>query len=130
MIKSKKIYVIFGLIVLFLIIASSVVSCRDQKDIVRITQEWANLSSFPENAKITSVKKTGSIFTRGFRVKFTAPEKDIRKWLHDSPSTSLITPEKNGDVEKYFIKSAGGAQFAEIIYNTKTNEVYVRVYWS
>ena len=130
MIKSKKIYVIFGLIILFLAIAFSAVSYKDQKDIIKITQEWANLAPFPENAKITSVEKGGSIFTREFCVKFTAPEKDIRKWLDNSQGTSLTTPEINGTIEKYSIKPAGGAQFAEVIYDTETNEIYIRVYWS
>ncbi len=132
MIKSKKTFTIFGFILLFLVITFSVVLYKqhDQKEIIRITREWANLAPFPENAKITSVEKLGSSFTREFRVKFTAPKNDIRKWLNNSPGTSTVIPEKNGDIEKYPIKPAGGAQFAEIVYNTKTNEIYIRVYWS
>jgi len=132
MIKSKKIFAISGFIVLFLVIAFSVVLYKqyDQKEIIRVTQEWANLASFPENSEMISVEKTGTVFTREFRVRFNAPEKDIRKWLSDSPGTSQVTTDINGDIEKYSIKPSGGAQFAEIIYNVKTNEIYIRVYWS
>ncbi len=132
MTKSKKTFAIFGFIILFLLIAFSVVSYKqyDQKEIIKITQEWANLTPFPENAEITSVEKLGSSFNREFRVKFTAPKNDIRKWLNNSQGTSTVTPEKNEGIEKYSIKPAGGAQFAEVIYNTKTNEIYIKVYWS
>jgi len=131
MIKSKKTYAIFGFI-LILIIAFSVLYYKqhDQKEIIRVTQEWANLLPFPENAIIISIEKRGSAFSREFQVKFTAPEKEIRKWLSVSPGTSSITPEVNDGVEKYSVRPAGGAQFAEVIFNTKTNEIFIRVYWS
>lgn len=128
--KSKKTYAIFGFIILIIAFSVILYKQHDRKEIIRITQEWANLTSFPENAKIISAEKLGSMFTREFRVKFTAPEKDIRKWLSDSPGTSQATPDINGGIEKYSIKPAGGAQFAEVIYNIKTNEIYIRVYWS
>ena len=132
MTKFKKTFAIFGFIILFLVIAFSVISYRqyDQKEIIKITQEWANLTPFPKNAELVSVEKLGSSFTREFRVKFTAPKNDIRKWLNNSPGTSAATPKKNGDIEKYLINPADGAQFAEVVYNTETNEIYIRVYWS
>jgi len=130
MIKSKKIYAIFGFIILLFSLSVLLVKQHDRKEIIRVAQEWANLSPFPENANITSIEKQGSAFSREFQIKFTAPEKEIRKWLSDSPGTSSITPEVNGGIEKYSVKPAGGAQFAEVIYNTKKNEVFIRVYWS
>lgn len=129
--KPKKIYFILGLAIL-LIIASGILFYRqyDRNEIISGTQEWANRAPFPEDAKIVSIEKKGSAFTREFVIKFTASEEDIQKWLNDSPGTSSISPEANDDIEKYSIEPEGGAQFAEVIYNRTTNEVTIRVYWS
>lgn len=129
---SKKIYFIIGLIVLFIVGVLSIQYYKqhDQNEIIRVTREWANVSSFPEHATITLIEKEGSTFSREFHVRFTAPEDEIRKWLSDSPGMSTILPEIEEGVETYSIKPSGGAQFAQVIYDTKSNKIVIRVYWS
>lgn len=131
--KFLKIHTILGLIIFLAIaVAFSVVLYRqyDQREIIRITREWARLADFPENAKIISVEKLGSTFNREFQLKFTAPAENVRKWLAASPGISQAVPVIEENIERYSIKPASGTQFAEVIYNLETNEIHIRVYWS
>lgn len=103
---------------------------RDYNEALRVTQEWANLTQFPGTAKIISIEKHGTAVTSEFVVIFTAPDKDIRYWIETSPGMKDVTPLVEGDVEIYTIKPTAGAQFAEVRYNIRLNEIIVRVYWS
>jgi len=90
-----------------------------------------HLNNFDEKmSKLVLAKKSGSRFTRESQVRFVAPEEDIRKWLKSSLGTSQVTPKIDGSIEKYSIKPTNGVQFAEVIYDVQTNEVYIRVYWN
>lgn len=134
--NKKKLLIIVGiifsvLITIFLLVGAALLYRENDKiQIINTTQKWANLEEFPKDAEILSVEKSGSSFSREFNVSFKLSEKEIRYWLRNSPGTKGIIPEINNEIEIYSIKPSEGAQFAEIKYDTKTNIVYIRVYWS
>ena len=131
--KNKRLFISIGvllLIVLGVVTAILLYKQNDRQAILETTQEWARIEAIPDSAEITSIEKHGSPLTREFQVTFTASEEVIREWLETSPGTRDVTPVIDGTLEKYSINPGGGAQFAEITYNTETNEVFIRTYWS
>jgi hypothetical protein len=112
----------------FLILNNS--NNRNQESAIQTSRDWAGLNEFPENSEIIETKAEGSAFTREFKITYTAPPEEIRRWLIESPGTSEVQPEIQGNFEIYHIKPRNGAQFAEVLYNRDTNEVIIRAYWS
>lgn len=103
----------------------------DRQQMVRATREWARLSPFPASAQHFSVQSEGSMFSRAFRVSFTAPVSDIDGWLRESPGTREITPERpSPTTRRFLISPGGGAQHAEVTVDNRTGLVRVYVYWS
>lgn len=94
------------------------------------TKEWARLDDFPPSATNITVSDYGSMFTRGFTIEFDGQIDEIVKWLSESPGTRGITPIIDRDVHKYQIDPGGGAQFAELEFDTNGGHVRIRAYWS
>ena len=101
----------------------------DQQSALSAALAWGNLASLPPHNDL-KIEKTGSAMTREFTITFSASKQDIRAWLKQSVGTAEVTPQIDGDIEKYAIKPAQGAQFAEVLFNTKLNIVTIHVYWS
>jgi len=74
------------------------------------------------------------MFTRAFRVRFSAPCKDVETWLAQSPGTSEVEPELlNDSTYFYSIYPGGGAQHAEVTISQldgSTCVVEIYTYWS
>jgi len=102
----------------------------DKTSGINATLEWGRLAPFPKSARDLVVTKTGNIFTRGFRVSFSAPKEDIARWAEESPGLTETQPEKEGSQRKYEIKPGGGAQHAEVVIDDSTDKVQVYVFWS
>jgi hypothetical protein len=98
---------------------------------VSTTYEWARLRPIPDTAVDVSVQALGSMFTREFRISFTAPSADVASWLASSPGTKEAVPERQQDgTMVYGIKPGGGAQFAEVTVSEDESRVVIRAYWS
>jgi hypothetical protein len=93
--------------------------------------EWGRLAPFPESAEQLTVTTEGGMFTRGFRVTFVASQEDIFRWLASSAGTKELMPERiEPNTKKYVIEPGGGAAYAEVVIDDKTNLVSVYVSWS
>lgn len=139
-----------GAILLVILVLAVSYHFKKEKQKVEISREWARLDPLPDSASIISRQATGSMFTRGFDVKFKAPLPEIKSWLDLSPGTSGIAPvfESGGDddevlgdnvgsaglgasgVWRYDIVPGGGAQFAAVWVDVDTGTVRIRTYWS
>ncbi len=103
----------------------------DERSALDTTREWARLAPYPASAKFDDIETEGSAFTREFRIRFTAPIVEVRRWLAASPGTSSVVPEVlGGGRERYDITPGGGAQFAEVIVDPSTCKVEIHTYWS
>jgi len=91
---------------------------------------WCRLNPFPASAKHPLIDVHGNPFTRGFSVYFDAPQKDIEKWLAESPGTKdaiISTPEPG---VRLFKVSPYDASFAEVRVDDRRHRVWIRTYWS
>ena len=102
----------------------------DKRYGIKATLEWGRLAPFPKSARDLVVTTTGNIFTRGFRVSFSAPKEDIARWAEESPGLRETQPKIEGSQRKYEIKPGGGAQHAEVVIDDSTDKVEVYVFWS
>ena len=98
---------------------------------IKATCEWARLNRFPDSAKNIKVETTGSIFTREFRITFSATPESIQSWLRESPGTrTAIAKSEDSGRMIYSITPGGGAQFAEVSISNDKRTVRIRAYWS
>ena len=127
---KRAFYVICGLALLgYLLVSPN--SFLNRPGAMRCILEWGRLAPFPESARVSSISTTGNMFTRGFRVSFTAPAEDIEQWLRQSPGTASIRPSVRSSGERRFqIEPGRGAQGAEVRVDDKSHRVFIRVYWS
>lgn len=95
------------------------------------TLSWARLEPFPASATHIQVKTEGGMFTRSFRVSFTAPMKDIQQWLKQSPGPreAKVSSESPG-TQLYQIKPGDGAMWAELTVDETHHSVTIYVSWS
>src|SRR4051794_32265324 len=66
----------------------------DRHEMLRVTLIWGRLAPLPTPAQNFTITKDGSVFTRAFRASFTAPVAVVERWLHESPGTRDVTPER------------------------------------
>jgi hypothetical protein len=106
-------------------------SSLNRKSTIQTVMEWGRLADFPVPPKKLSIQATGSMFTRGFRVRFQAPAAEVEKWLKASPGIGDSALERpTSTTRKYSIRPGGGAQHAEVIVDDQTHTVMIYVYWS
>jgi hypothetical protein len=107
---------------------------NDQDNVIETVLEWGRLAPFPKSAQNLSFTTEGSMFTRAFRINFSAPCEDIEIWLAQSPGTSEIEPKSLDNITfTYIISPGGGAQHAEVTISKKdqtTCTVEIFTYWS
>ena len=114
---------------LFVLRASKTAS--DYHDEIAVTKTWARVSAFPVDAKDLHVDIAGGMFSREFRVSWTAPTSEIEQWLKQSPGTSHATPVTLKIHQRHYAIAPGaGAQFAEVLVDDLENSVEIHVYWS
>jgi hypothetical protein len=101
-----------------------------KKSAIETTREWARLAPLPVSKSEVDVEVTGSIFTRGFRVSFSAASDQLESWLSASEGIADAEIYKEGDFDRYAIRPGGGAMFAEVSVNRYTGDVYIRTFWS
>jgi hypothetical protein len=98
---------------------------------LRATLTWGRLAPLPASAQDFTVVKEGNMFTRAFRVSFSASLPDVERWLHESPGTREVTPERPSPTSRRFLISpGGGAQHAEVTVEDGLGTVSIYVYWS
>lgn len=102
----------------------------DKRYGIKATLEWGRLAPFPKSARDLVITTQGNMFTRGFRVSFSAPKEDIARWAEESPGLRETQPEKKGSERKYVIKPGGGAVYAEVVIDDATDQVRTYVAWS
>jgi hypothetical protein len=129
--KTKKVAIIGAALLLgFVAICIFVHSCN-QRSAIKATLTWARLSPFPQSAHDLAIRTEGTMFTRSFRIQFTASSEDIDHWLADSTGTREAVPEKpTATTRHYMIKPGGGAQHAEVSVDDVSHTVSIYVYWS
>ncbi len=81
-------------------------NATDRRDAITATLDWARLAPFPKSARDV-VTQEGNMFTRAFRVSFSAPKEDITRWVEESPGLREIEPDKESSQRKYGIKPGG-----------------------
>ena len=125
------------LLYIIILLIPTLVACdrvSNQEETIDTVLEWGRLSPFPESAENVTIKTEGSMFTRAFRVTFTASKDEVTQWLSHSPGTQNVTPIPENDTSsKYVIDPGGGAQYAEIVIrevNEQTLSVEIYTYWS
>lgn len=100
-----------------------------ETEIVEVAWEWGNLAPLPTSATIIDAEAKGTMFTRHFVIRFTAPSDDIETWLAASPGPSSVDPESYaGGMREYMYHGAQGACCARITVEGDTVEVYAS--WS
>lgn len=103
----------------------------DRQSMMETTFTWARLAPLPDSAEDFSIATEGLMFTRAFRVRFTAPPADIRRWLATSPGTTAVLPDTLPDGRsRYTIIPGGGAQHAEVTVDETTGAVDIYACWS
>lgn len=106
------------------------ISAADKRSAIKATLEWGRLAPFPKSARDLVVTTEGNMFTRSFRVSFSAPKEDIARWAEESPGIRETQPKKEGSERKYVIKPGGGAVYAEVVIDDATDQVRIYVAWS
>ena len=124
-----------GLVFLASIVMGAVLSCSvgsyaNRESAINATKEWGRLAAFPDAAKNVVVTTEGNMFTRAFRVSFSAPREEIARWIDESPGLRETQPQIEGPIRKYNIKPGGGAQRAEVVIDNSSNQVKIYVAWS
>jgi len=102
----------------------------DKRSGIEATLEWGRLAPFPKSARDLVITTQGNMFTRSFRVSFSAPKEDIARWTEESPGLRETQPEKQNSQRKFVIKPGGGAVYAEVVIDDATNQVRTYVAWS
>jgi len=102
----------------------------DKRSAIKATLEWGRLAPFPKSARDLVITTEGNMFTRSFRVSFSAPKEDIVRWADESPGLRETPPKKEGSQRKYLIKPSGGAAYAEVVIDDATDQVRTYVAWS
>ena len=111
-----------------------------------------NLAKLPFSAKIIYANKTGSIFTRGYKLRFYAPIVDVDKWKKKSPGfiNAIYAPpademvvissgtNKNGEhgwipikphnTEKFILQTSKGICRSEVDIEKRNNLAFVEIY--
>ena len=88
---------------------------------------WSQMDPLPESAEGFIVRTMGSPASQEFIITFTAAPEDIDMWINNSIGTKDVTPSKEDFELTYPIKPLD-AKFAQIVVNTKTNDVTIHVY--
>ena len=134
--KLNKAWIIAGIGATFIVILL-VAPCflggghkRDTRSDLETARTWARLDPLPATATNLSVNTQGGMFSREFVITFTAPMKDIDKWLASSPGTAGVAPTRTGSERIYKIKAGGGAQFAQVKVDESNGRVEIYTYWS
>ena len=96
-----------------------------------IPREWARLAPYPASARNLRATTSGGMFSRSFRVTFTAQPRDIERWLRASPGPREATEERPALGKRHFdIRPGGGANHAEVNVDDTSGRVEVNVAWS
>jgi hypothetical protein len=102
----------------------------DKQTGIRLTLEWGRLAPFPKAAREFVITTHGNMFTRSFRISFSAPKEDVARWMEESPGLRDTEPKKEASQRKYVIKPGGGAVYAEVVIDDATDQVRTYVAWS
>lgn len=102
---------------------------------IHTAEEWARLQPLPACASKAIVTTDGGMFSREIIINFSCDRESLAQWVNSSPGlkdakVSLSGPSKNGKYTNYKISPGGGAMFAFVQINWKSNAVYIRTYWS
>jgi hypothetical protein len=74
--------------------------------------EWGNLDPLPKDLRDFKISTSGGMFSRSYRVNFTAPRQSIEKWLHNPPSDKLAKDIPT--TRRYEMTPGGGANSASV----------------
>lgn len=105
---------VIAFISIMLIPALSNVSNRNLKESekLKLVLEWGSLDPLPKDLQDFRISTSGGMFSRSYRVNFTAPRQNIEKWLHNPPSDTL---GKNiSTTRRYEMTPGGGANSASV----------------
>jgi hypothetical protein len=91
---------------------------------------WAGLAPLPVPESEVDVDVSGGMFTREFRISFTADMAAIKEWLNASPGVVNGFGADGEGARKYIVKPGGGAQYGEVRVDDATGRVTIRTYWS
>lgn len=132
---TKRVVALFSLLVLLILIIlltepfPNTVFPWNKKEAIGITLDWGGLAKLPEGAKITKVRKEGTMFSRTFVIEFKAPEDNIKNWIINSKRLKDNEPKTDQQVKTYEVypgeeESMGGKVIIE------NEKVTIRMSWS
>ena len=132
--QRKRAKIVLGVCIAFVLLVSFTLNRDEQterRQQLEIPLEWARLAPYPTTARDLQSSTLGTMFTRSFRVAFSAPAVDVQHWLEISPGTREVKPDVIAPGRRHFaIKPGGGAQHAEVTVDDQTEHVDIYVYWS
>jgi hypothetical protein len=106
-------------------------SSRNRAAAMECTLAWGRLAPFPSSARQVQISTEGGMFSRAFRVSFTAPAEDIDRWLQQSAGTQEAQPSAPEPGRRHFeIQPGEGASHAEVTVDDDQHRVSIYVYWS
>jgi hypothetical protein len=104
----NAIYAGVGVVSLLLVLSFVATRRTEQRQRLEIPREWARLAPYPESATDLRASTSGGMFSRAFRVSFSAPAADIERWLQESPGTREATPDSPSPGKRHYAISPGG----------------------
>ncbi len=99
---------------------------------IECTLMWGKLAPFPSTKQNFEIRTYGSLLTRKFRARFSAPPEDIAGWIQSSTGLKDVVPEMSPDGGTlYTVEHAGGgATGAEVTVYDATQSVEIYVTWN
>ena len=120
-----------GSVAVLIVSSAWLVTSLNRSSAISATLRWARLDPFPVQSAQLKVKSTGSMFSREIEISFKGDPKLIEEWIHTSPGTKAIVPEKDSNGWwLYTISPGGGAVHAELRLSPDKAYARVRAVWS
>ena len=131
----KKIIKIIGsffiltLLFLYYNFFSSYIFPWQEKEAITTTLNWGGLAKLPNEMEDFSIRKSGSLFTRSFKIEFDASQKEIENWISNSKRLHENKPTVSGTTKIYLISPGENESFGGTVI-VENNSVKINMSWS
>lgn len=110
---------------------SGIVLPWHRQNAIETTCQWGGLVPLPESATDIEVTTNDSMFTRGFRITFTASDSAIDDWAKKSLRLGQALPKTTGAVDHYEIYPGEvGSNGGWVEIDRAAHRVKIQMSWS